>query len=52
MCGIAGVLHGSVSARALINSLQHRGPNGVRVEDLPGVSLAHARLSIIDLQGG
>lgn len=52
MCGIAGVLHGSVSARALIDTLQHRGPNGIRVEDLPGASLAHARLSIIDLEGG
>jgi len=52
MCGIAGVLHGSVSARALIDSLQHRGPNGIRVEDMPGASLAHARLSIIDLEGG
>ncbi len=52
MCGIAGVLHGSVSARALINSLQHRGPDGIRVEDLADASLAHARLSIIDLEGG
>lgn len=52
MCGIAGVLHGSTSARAMINALQHRGPNGIRVEDLPGASLAHARLSIIDLEGG
>ncbi len=52
MCGIAGVLHGSTSARALIDTLKHRGPNGIRVEDLDGASLAHARLSIIDLDGG
>ncbi|OXE36844.1 MAG: asparagine synthase (glutamine-hydrolyzing) [Phenylobacterium zucineum] len=52
MCGIAGVLHGSTSARALIETLQHRGPDGIRVEDQPGASLAHARLSIIDLEGG
>ena len=52
MCGIAGVLHGSTSARALINTLKHRGPNGIRVEDLDSASLAHARLSIIDLDGG
>jgi asparagine synthase (glutamine-hydrolysing) len=52
MCGIAGVLHGSGSARPLIEALTHRGPNGVRVEDMAGASLAHARLSIIDLEGG
>jgi asparagine synthase (glutamine-hydrolysing) len=58
MCGIAGVLQGPGSAPmpvkvgSLIETLTHRGPNGVRVEDLPGASLAHARLSIIDLEGG
>ena len=58
MCGIAGVLHGtapspaSLGARPLIETLTHRGPDGVRVEQAPGASLAHARLSIIDLEGG
>ena len=52
MCGIAGVLHGTGSAQPLIDTLIHRGPDGVRVESLPGASLAHARLSIIDLEGG
>ena len=52
MCGIAGVLDGEVSARPMIEALTHRGPDGVRVEDRPGASLAHARLSIIDLEGG
>ena len=52
MCGIAGILHGPGSAKALIDSLAHRGPDGVRVEAIPGGSLAHARLSIIDLEGG
>ena len=52
MCGIAGVIHGTASARPLIETLTHRGPNGVRVEPAPGASLAHARLSIIDLEGG
>ncbi|HEX5377328.1 MAG TPA: asparagine synthase (glutamine-hydrolyzing) [Phenylobacterium sp.] len=52
MCGIAGVLHGPGSSRPLIETLTHRGPDGVRVEDLDGASLAHARLSIIDLEGG
>ncbi|MEW6019522.1 MAG: asparagine synthetase B, partial [Pseudomonadota bacterium] len=52
MCGIAGVLDGKASARPLIEALTHRGPNGVRVEEGEHRSLAHARLSIIDLEGG
>ena len=52
MCGIAGVLHGPGSARDLIETLTHRGPDGVRVEQARDASLAHARLSIIDLEGG
>jgi len=52
MCGIAGVLGAEDSARPLIAPLAHRGPDGIRVEDGAGRSLAHARLSIIDLEGG
>lgn len=52
MCGIAGVLDGKASARPMIEALTHRGPNGVRVEEGEHRSLAHARLSIIDLEGG
>lgn len=52
MCGIAGVLNGPGSARPLIETLAHRGPNGIRVEDGKGWSIGHARLSIIDLEGG
>ncbi|WP_309643485.1 asparagine synthase (glutamine-hydrolyzing) [Phenylobacterium sp.] len=52
MCGIAGVIGPGGSARPLIEAITHRGPNGVFVEDSPGLSLAHARLSIIDLEGG
>ncbi|HEX6860681.1 MAG TPA: asparagine synthase (glutamine-hydrolyzing) [Caulobacteraceae bacterium] len=51
MCGIAGVI-GEGSARPLIETITHRGPDGVRVEDGEGYSLAHARLSIIDLECG
>jgi len=51
MCGIAGVI-GEGSARPLIATITHRGPDGVRVEEGDGVSLAHARLSIIDLECG
>lgn len=55
MCGIAGVLGPKVEAgavKAMIETLAHRGPNGIRVEDGDGFSLGHARLSIIDLEGG
>lgn len=52
MCGIAGVLGGDDSAEPLIRQLEHRGPNGVRVSEGEHRSLAHARLSIIDLEGG
>jgi asparagine synthase (glutamine-hydrolysing) len=56
MCGIAGLLGQFGPDRspiaAMIQSIAHRGPNGIRTEDGPGWSLAHARLSIIDLEGG
>lgn len=52
MCGIAGILGAGGSARPLIEAITHRGPNGVFVEETQGRSLAHARLSIIDLEGG
>jgi asparagine synthase (glutamine-hydrolysing) len=53
MCGIAGQLGGADSrAELMISGLTHRGPDGVRVEQLAGAALAHARLSIIDLEGG
>jgi asparagine synthase (glutamine-hydrolysing) len=52
MCGIAGILNGSGSARAMIEALTHRGPDGIRIEEGENRSLAHARLSIIDLEGG
>jgi len=53
MCGIAGQL-GGADARAgpMIAALTHRGPDGIRIEDQAGAALAHARLSIIDLEGG
>ncbi len=58
MCGIAGIVHFDASPvdRALVQrmlaAIRHRGPDesGVRVEGPAG--LAHARLSIIDLEGG
>lgn len=57
MCGIAGFLFRPGkdrpdAARPLIEAIKHRGPNGIRVENGPGWSIGHARLSIIDLEGG
>jgi asparagine synthase (glutamine-hydrolysing) len=55
MCGIAGLLGRDIpegAAGPVIALLAHRGPNGIRVEDGPGYSVGHARLSIIDLEGG
>lgn len=53
MCGIAGQV-GGADARAaeMIAALTHRGPDGIRVEQMAGAAVAHARLSIIDLEGG
>ena len=58
MCGVAGVLgSGPVAdrlaeARRMISTLGRRGPDGVRVEAVGDAALAHARLSVIDLEGG
>ena len=58
MCGIAGLLgldEGPVDPQQLgrmISTLRHRGPDGSGVYVKGPVGLAHARLSIIDLQGG
>jgi asparagine synthase (glutamine-hydrolysing) len=53
MCGIAGQL-GGADARVgpMIGALTHRGPDGIRIEETASAALAHARLSIIDLEGG
>jgi asparagine synthase (glutamine-hydrolysing) len=58
MCGIAGILHldGSPVDRGrldrMLRAIGHRGPDASGVHVEPGVGLAHARLSIIDLAGG
>ncbi len=59
MCGIAGIL-GLTSGPppqtselvAMITRLRHRGPDGEGIYSDRRVGLAHARLSIIDLEGG
>ncbi len=52
MCGVAGVIGAEADVGAMIAALAHRGPDGARVEHGPNRTLAHARLSIIDLAGG
>jgi asparagine synthase (glutamine-hydrolysing) len=58
MCGISGILKtdGSQADRnqldRMIATLHHRGPDASGVHVAGAVGLAHARLSIIDLQSG
>ena len=59
MCGIAGfaaLAPAAVPERRLlermIGELRHRGPDGFGFHESPGIGLAHARLSIIDLSTG
>ena len=58
MCGIAGIVKlrgGCVDREQLtemIATLGHRGPDAQEVYTANGTGLAHARLSIIDLEGG
>ena len=59
MCGLAGYLGNPVDAGSehallarMIHTLAHRGPDGYGYHVEPGVGLAHARLSIIDLSTG
>ncbi len=54
MCGIAGILHwGKRDVKTIVATmsvaLAHRGPDGKGQTDLPDISIAHRRLSIIDL---
>ena len=59
MCGIAGIVGlrddyciDIQSLKSMIHVLQHRGPDGTGIKTFKNVGLAHARLSIIDLQTG
>ncbi|MFE8582627.1 XrtA/PEP-CTERM system amidotransferase [Sphingomonas sp. NCPPB 2930] len=58
MCGIAGLFHPATPKpvdparlRAMIGAQAHRGPDGQGLWTAPGVGFAHARLSIIDVEG-
>lgn len=58
MCGIAGIFHVSGEApdldmlRRMVAAIGHRGPDGAGFHVERGIGLGHARLSIIDLDGG
>ena len=59
MCGIAGLFATGGAERpsratvaAMIDTLEHRGPDGSSTFVSGPAALAHARLSIIDLEGG
>jgi asparagine synthase (glutamine-hydrolysing) len=59
MCGIAGIVHlyseGEISPELLkrmITMVRHRGPDGYGFFRDERAGLAHARLSIIDIEGG
>jgi len=57
MCGIVGIFslqdrerswpHEAI--RTMLKRVRHRGPDGEGIHEAPGVSLAHARLAVIDL---
>ena len=60
MCGIAGLINLRTDAPnpdrelalRMARALRHRGPDGFGIYRDRHVALAHARLSIIDLDGG
>lgn len=59
MCGIAGTAGRfestdslKATVQSMIETLHHRGPDGYGYLHGPGIALAHARLSIIDLTTG
>ncbi len=59
MCGIAGFLsfgpqaeNAGEALHRMVSLLRHRGPDGFGFYDDEHAGLAHARLSIIDLEGG
>lgn len=59
MCGLTGILNiaGSKPVQrelleSMVSQLKHRGPDGTGFYTDDNLGLAHARLSIIDLEGG
>src|SRR6476469_2616554 len=60
MCGLAGVLHLRANAEAptlallerMAAAMRHRGPDAFGCYRDRRIGIAHARLSIVDLEGG
>ncbi len=59
MCGIAGLLDTTAGQpprrdelEAMVRLIEHRGPDDMTIFLEPQIGLAHARLSIIDVEGG
>ena len=55
MCAIAGILNLDVAAdtvRSMIATMRRRGPDAVGMHQRETVTLLHARLSVIDPEGG
>ena len=55
MCGIAGFIgkvdNSVLKLTKMVHSIHHRGPDdhGIWLDEVPGMGLAHARLSVLDL---
>jgi asparagine synthase (glutamine-hydrolysing) len=54
MCGIAGVFNKQAPSdiERMLQKIEHRGPDGQGIQDLPFGTLGHQRLAIIDIEGG
>lgn len=54
MCGIAGALNqpASENVKRMIEKIAHRGPDGNGVQTFERGTLGHARLAILDVEGG
>jgi asparagine synthase (glutamine-hydrolysing) len=54
MCGIAGALNqpASENVKRMVEKIIHRGPDGNGVQNFERGTLGHARLAILDVEGG
>ncbi len=54
MCGIAGTFgkQAHQGVEEMLAKLTHRGPDGQGLKNLPGGTLGHTRLAILDVEGG
>lgn len=56
MCAIAGILGRTAEDRSILEKMQstmvRRGPDQAGILQRPGMAFVHARLAVVDLQGG